>query len=120
MIEDDQNQSMMLKNRIEDEGYKCVVAASRVETVMKLENQEFDLIVSDLNIKGSEGGQTLESIFVLLDQNKLDSPVIIVSGFLDKSVLTQYGKKVVGAFVKPVDHNLLLQKVHSLLQDNES
>ena len=114
IIEDDPELAEMMKSRVEEEGFLTVVSSSRVEMLMKMRNQEFDVIVCDLNIKGSAGGDTIYNVLKTVEGGKKQPPVIVVSGNIDMDVMKEYGKEIKAAFVKPVNMDLLLQKIVDL------
>lgn len=55
IIEDESDLAEIMKDRLDEEGFLTIISGSRVEMLMKMRNQEFDLIICDLNIKGSAG-----------------------------------------------------------------
>lgn len=55
IIEDESDLAEIMKDRFDEEGFLTIISGSRVEMLMKMRNQEFDLIICDLNIKGSAG-----------------------------------------------------------------
>lgn len=115
IIEDEPDLAGIMKDRFDEEGFLTVTSGSRVEMLMKMRNQEFDCIVCDLNIKGSAGGDTIYNIIKTLEGAKKQAPIILVSGNIDMDIMKDYGKEVKAAFVKPVNMDLLLQKVHDLI-----
>ena len=114
IIEDEPQLAEMMKERMSDEGYMTIVSGSRVEMLMKMRNQEFDAIICDLNIKGSAGGDTIYNVMKTVEASKRQPPIIVVSGNIDTDIMREYGKEIKAAFVKPVNMDLLLQKIRDL------
>lgn len=114
IIEDEPQLAEMMKDRISDEGFMTIVSGSRVEMLMKMRNQEFDAIICDLNIKGSAGGDTIFNVMKTVESSKKQPPIIVVSGNIDMDVMKEYGKEIKAAFVKPVNMDLLMQKIRDL------
>ena len=73
-----------------------------------MRNQEFDVIICDLNIKGSVGGDTVNNVLRMQETAKR-GPTIVVSGNIDTDIMRDYGKQIKAAFVKPVDMDLLIE-----------
>ena len=42
----------------------------------------------------------------------------MVSGNIDTDIMRDYGKQIKAAFVKPVDMDLLIEKVNSIIKTN--
>jgi DNA-binding NtrC family response regulator len=116
IIEDESELAGMMKDRLDEEGFLTVISGSRVEMLMKMRNQEFDLVICDLNIKGSAGGDTIYNVLKFTEEAKKKSPIIVVSGNIDSDIMKDYGKVIKAAFVKPVNMDLLLQKIHDLVK----
>lgn len=114
IIEDESDLAELMKDRLDDEGFLTIVSGSRMEMLMKMRNQEFDVILCDLNIKGSAGGDTIFNVKKMLETSKKQSPIIVVSGNIDSDVMRNYGKLIKAAFVKPVNMEQLLRKINEV------
>lgn len=116
IIEDESDLAEIMKDRFDEEGFLTIISGSRVEMLMKMRNQEFDLIICDLNIKGSAGGDTVYNVLKMQETAKKKAPIVVVSGNIDSDIMKDYGKEITAAFVKPVNMDLLLQKIHTLVK----
>lgn len=114
LIEDESELAGLMKERIDDEGFRCVVSGSRVEMLMKMRNQEFDLVICDLNIRGSAGGDTIYNVIKTVEAFKVKPPIIVCSGNIDMDIMKEYASEINAAFVKPVNMDLLLQRIVKL------
>lgn len=118
IIEDELELADLMKARFDEEGFLTIISASRIEMLMKMRNQEFDVIICDLNIKGSVGGDTVNNVLRMQETAKKKAPIIVVSGNIDTDIMRDYGKQIKAAFVKPVDMDLLIEKVNSIIKTN--
>lgn len=116
IIDDDKEVIEVLKMYCENLGcFRFIVTAKDgVEASMKLSNQKFALILLDINMPKKTGVDILKE----LDKNANNSPdsIVIVSGELNKNVLSQAMVKGVKNFlVKPFDENAFQEKIRQVL-----
>ncbi len=60
IIEDEININNLIKESLELSGYTCISAFSGTEGVLRLESDEYDLIILDLMLPGLHGSEVLE------------------------------------------------------------
>ena len=56
IIDDDINQCKSLKNILDKKGYQTYTACSSIEALRLVKENEFDLVITDLIIKGDKNG----------------------------------------------------------------
>jgi len=107
IVEDKESMSRMLKESLETEGFESTIASDGTGGIAELRNGDFDLVLTDLNLPGSNG------IDVLKASKERDPlrPVIVMTAF--GSIETAVDAMKEGAFdfiTKPfnVDHLILL------------
>jgi two-component system response regulator YesN len=105
---------MALKTMIDwaEQGFVIVGEADDGEMALKrISSLEPDLVISDIRMPGLDGLKLLEEI----RENKLDTQVLLVSGYTDFEYARQamlYG--CIGYLVKPVDEKELMQYLHKV------
>jgi DNA-binding NtrC family response regulator len=109
IIEDKESMSQMLKETLESEGYRIVIARDGMEGIRQIRESHFDLVLSDLKLPKKNGVEVLK---VSRTENPL-IPVIVMTAF--GTIETAVTAMKEGAFdfiTKPfdTDHLLLLIK----------
>lgn len=87
IVEDDNDINAMIKTALVKEGYNCVSAFSGTEAILRLENDEYDLVILDLMLPGLEGQDVLKQtrekkgipFIVLSAKDELDTKVELLT-----------------------------------------
>lgn len=114
LAEDDPDQSEMLCETLEDEGYTVDTAFSGDAAFGKLLHNQYDLIILDIRMPGIDGGTVLRQFRKV--EIGLHVPVIVVSAFATEADVKRY--KELGAnasFSKPYEMDTLLAAVASFV-----
>ena len=116
LVDDDKSLLRLLTIRLEGEGYDVTAVEDSQSALRKLQNDSFDVVLSDLRMPGLDGLSLFEEIMGI----RKDIPVILMTAhgtIADAVAATQRG--VFGFLPKPVDHDelrTLLQKALSQSQ----
>lgn len=113
-VEDDPEFSAVMVESLEEVGFKVVVAISVKDAISKMKNQNFMCMVTDIRL-GQESGE--EVIAYTRDKKAgmmFNVPVIVTSGFLDRSLMDRLKFTILGALVKPFDPEKLIEKIKSI------
>jgi len=116
LVDDDKSLLRLLTIRLEGEGYQVTAVEDGNAALRKLQNDAFDVVLSDLRMPGLDGLSLFEEIMGI----RKDIPVILMTAhgtISDAVAATQRG--VFGFLPKPVDHDelrTLLQKALSQSQ----
>ena len=116
LVDDDKSLLRLLTIRLEGEGYEVTAVEDGQSALRKLQNESFDVVLSDLRMPGLDGLSLFEEIMGI----RKDIPVILMTAhgtIADAVAATQRG--VFGFLPKPVDHDelrALLQKALSQSQ----
>nr|WP_233094818.1 sigma 54-interacting transcriptional regulator [Alteromonas sp. IB21] len=116
LVDDDKSLLRLLTIRLEGEGYEVTAVEDGQSALRKLQNESFDVVLSDLRMPGLDGLSLFEEIMGI----RKDIPVILMTAhgtIADAVAATQRG--VFGFLPKPVDHDelrTLLQKALSQSQ----
>ncbi|WP_346993566.1 sigma 54-interacting transcriptional regulator [Alteromonas gracilis] len=116
LVDDDKSLLRLLTIRLEGEGYEVTAVEDGQSALKKLQNDSYDVVLSDLRMPGLDGLSLFEEIMGI----RKDIPVILMTAhgtIADAVAATQRG--VFGFLPKPVDHDelrTLLQKALSQSQ----
>lgn len=116
LVDDDKSLLRLLTIRLEGEGYQVTAVEEGQSALKKLQNDSYDVVLSDLRMPGLDGLSLFEEIMGI----RKDIPVILMTAhgtIADAVSATQRG--VFGFLPKPVDHDelrTLLQKALSQSQ----
>lgn len=116
LVDDDKSLLRLLTIRLEGEGYEVTAVEDGQSALRKLQNDNYDVVLSDLRMPGLDGLSLFEEIMGIRN----DIPVILMTAhgtIADAVAATQRG--VFGFLPKPVDHDelrALLQKALSQSQ----
>ncbi len=96
------------KELLEDEGYDCQAVHNVNELSQALTQNEFDLLITDLNMPGN---RVMETVGELRERSK-SLPVIVVTGYPSvPSAVKSVRLNVLEYMIKPIDFPRLLEAV---------
>ncbi len=113
VVEDDEDSRRLIARFLETNGYKVALAGDGVDALLQLGKQEFDLIISDVNMPNLNGFKLLE----MKSQKGIRTPVIFLTSRADPED-TERGLDL-GAMdyiKKPTRKDILLMKVENALE----
>ncbi len=114
LIEDDSELQDIARDKLSEEGLQVVISSKISDGVCKLRNQKFDCILLDLVLHGGSGEQIIEILRANKKDPNFNTPILIISGKIDKKVILKQGSNIKGAFVKPVDYEELIKKINDV------
>ena len=111
IVEDDFDIQSILKNYLEDAGYRLVFAADGVEGIAQF-NEKISLVILDIMLPKIDGFGVCEVI-----RNKSDVPIIMLTALADeKSQLKGFAGKIDDYIPKPFSARILLCKIDAILR----
>ena len=114
MVDDDQEIICSFKSILEDEGYVVYTANNADEAVNMMRDNEIQLAIMDYVLPRTRGDKLAESLKAINQKLK----IIFVSGYLEVFDATnRLDCGVCGVFLKPVNPEILLNRVKSLETD---
>ena len=103
-----------LEQQLEDSNYQLISASNGSEALDKIEREQPDLVLLDLMMPVLDGFAVLAQIKA--DPVLRDIPVIMISAANDsRSVVKGIKEGAEDYLTKPVDENLLIQKLREFL-----
>ena len=95
------------------DGYECDAARDADETVQMLQSKRYDLLIADIKMPGNADFRVVRAA----QQYAPGMPVILVTGYPSvDSAVAAVGLPVFAYMIKPIDYDLLLKHVETLLR----
>jgi CheY-like chemotaxis protein len=110
VIEDDEEMRALLRDMIEEEGYKTDSVNNGSEAFHKLAKESFDLIITDVRMPGLTGLDILPGIKRL----QPDAPIIVITAFGSEEVQRKAFERGANAYLEKPIH---FQKLRTLIHD---
>lgn len=114
IVEDKESMALMLKETLESEGYRAIIAMDGAEGIKKIKQESPDMVITDLKLPGKDGLQVLKAS---KEENPL-RPVVVMTAF--GSVETAVAAMKEGAFefiTKPLNIDHLLMLINRALEN---
>ena len=106
VIDDEESILDLLCEKLSKYKVTVVRAANGIEALFKLDNQKFDLIITDIKMPKKDGLTIIEKIRrgeVKVELNRV-VPIVVISAFVDREKLKHLAMmKVAGILTKPFD-----------------
>lgn len=122
LIDDEKLILMTLKRLLTKEGYKVTTAQSGAIALMRIEESDFDLIISDIKMPEMDGVEAVKEIRGYLAQKgKRPIPEIFITAYAKEEIYQDALKLNVAAYIeKPFDIKALLQAIKQALENVDS
>lgn len=117
IVEDDLTFATMLRTWLGKKGFSVETASNNARARKQLDNQPYDLVLSDLRLPDQDG------IFLLswMKERGYDAPLIIMTGYADIQSAVQAMKHGASDYIsKPVQPDELLKKINEALQNKST
>ncbi|MFA6126917.1 MAG: response regulator [Bacteroidales bacterium] len=115
VVEDEVLNQKIISNFLKQSGFEVEVASDGIIALMKIGNNPFDLILSDIAMPNFNGYQLLDYMI----DNKIDIPVAFLTGHTSSDdVARGLGKGAVDYIKKPVEKDILIDSVKRILNLN--
>ena len=114
LIDDERDLCLVMKLNLERTGaYDVTVAYSGPEGLERARVDEFDLVITDFNMPGMDGGTVLRSLKAMRPQ----APVVLCSVYHDDvtAITAEVQREADGLINKPIDHAQLLRTIERAL-----
>jgi CheY-like chemotaxis protein len=102
----------LTKNVLLFENYEITAVKNGKQVLEKLMQENFDLILMDINMPVMDGIECTKAIRVLADKNKANIPIVAITGNYKNYTLDDFKKAGLNDYIqKPLDYDLLLATV---------
>jgi len=112
VVEDDVELCNSILTSLHLKKYKCIGVTEVREASLRLKNQKFDAILLDMRLGSGDSG---EELITFVRERKgsmnVNTPIIVISGFLDKPLVQKIAPFIQGALVKPFEMAALLEAI---------
>ena len=106
----------LLEDFLGEMNLSTVPASTLSEARYKLNNEKFDLMILDYNIEKTTCNPLIKTIKSMKGLNK-DSPILLITGEINKSQFLEIAPKLNGALMKPFDLKKFKEAVELCLKD---
>ncbi len=117
VIEDEDFISGMVARSLKDEGYHVIITSDLKSSLIVLDTEKINLVISDVMLPFSGGLDILD--YVKDHKTISETPVILVTG-MDKDVLKASTVRANAILTKPFEMNALIDLVNALLEVEET
>jgi type II secretory ATPase GspE/PulE/Tfp pilus assembly ATPase PilB-like protein len=113
IVEDDSLTQKLTAKLLESRGYRVIIAGDGIETLLCLGKEEFDLILSDINMPNLDAFKLLE----MMGQKGIKAPVIFMTSRIDpEDELRGFKLGAMDYIKKPIQREILLLRVERMLE----
>lgn len=110
VVDDEPQLRRLLELRLSKNGYKVLTAENGIKAFEVVEQENVDIVLSDIRMPYGDGIQLLEKL------NELEvPPIILMTGYADISVEEAIDKGAKGMFNKPIDYPEVLERIEQVL-----
>jgi DNA-binding NtrC family response regulator len=114
VADSDENFLLSTVDLLQREGYQCTPARDGSAAFRALEANEYDLLITEIDIPGNEHLELVWSV----NRYEPGMPIIICTGHPSlRSAVTSIHLSVTAYLIKPVEFNVLLHLVKSCISD---
>jgi DNA-binding response OmpR family regulator len=114
VVDDDEEITKLLGEKLASATMQIQTATRLADATMKIKNQQFACVVLDFML--DQGTAELIINAMRADRFSLNyhTPIILISGKLNPYIVKVFGSQVNGILVKPLDADMLADKVQAL------
>lgn len=118
VIDDEELITQTLAKALEKSGYEVLIAKTGSDAAVMSEEEDFDLIISDIRMPGLNGVETVRHVVeAMKGMKKKEVPIIFMTGYADEKVEAQARKLSPLAYIyKPFDYIEFLNHVKKALE----
>ncbi len=116
VIDDEELLIKSLSRLLEKQGYEVYTVRNGSDAVAIMDEDDFDLVISDIRMPGLSGVETVRQIQENMSKKQKKIPTIFVTGFADDNIEREARKlNPIAYIMKPFDIRELLKTVMDCL-----
>ena len=117
IIDDEELVVRSLSNALKRSSYEVMIAKRSEDAFIMIEEEGFDLIISDIRMPGLNGVETVRRIFESLKERNVNNvPAIFITGYADEKLEMEARSLHPKAYIhKPFDLEDFLKRVKEAL-----
>ena len=117
VIDDEEIIIRSLAKLLEKSGFEAFVAKTGQDALVMVEEEDFDLIISDIRMPGLNGIEAVKGIYKVLQEKGVERPpVIFITGYADKECKREAKALNPIAYIyKPFDISDLVGRIKEVL-----
>lgn len=115
IVEDDVELSSLMTDVLTEAGFDPIATQNVREATFKLKNEEFVCIILDMCLGEENGDGVIEFVRKNHKLPNHDTPILVVSGYLEKDLVEKIAPSIQGALVKPFDMKVLVEQTRKLI-----
>jgi type II secretory ATPase GspE/PulE/Tfp pilus assembly ATPase PilB-like protein/DNA-binding response OmpR family regulator len=116
LVEDDDDTQKLITRILESVPYDVTIAGDGIEALTRLEQKDFDLILSDINMPNLDGFKLTE----MINQKGIIAPIIFLTGSTsEQDEIRGFELGALDFIKKPIRKELLLSRVRNVLNKRE-
>lgn len=118
LIDDEEIICRTLVKGLERHGYEVYMAKNGSDAVVLAEEEEFDLVISDIRMPGKNGVEVVRELADIFKTKGVKVPAIFITGYADEK-LEKAAKELnpVAVIHKPFDYARFLECVENALKE---
>jgi len=114
IVDDNEDIRLLLTEQLQEKGYKTVSAKNGLEAMLKLKNQNFSLIISDINMPKKDGIMLTHEILSLYE-----TPILLMTGEVEKFELRLKLLENVMLLPKPFKPEIISMLVKKIIKESK-
>ena len=115
IIEDEKDIAELIKDYFEESNYQVLMAHSRNEAFFKINNQTFDLILSDIKLNTNDVVPILKELQINEKSLNHGVPIVIHSAHVTGPIIRKHKSIIKAVMVKPTNSEELVEKVTQII-----
>lgn len=115
LVEDDPEVAILLGEGLKEAGYRVIFAYNVHEAIVKVERQNFKMVLLDLHLANGNGEAVIEAMRKK-DALNFRTPILIMSAYVSAPVVRRIRTQVQGVLVKPFGIQTLLTRVKAAME----
>lgn len=112
IVDDESTIADILVESFEDEGIDAKALYSGNQAIKYLQNNQVDLVLSDIKMPDGTGIDLLESLI----QSQKETSLMFMTGYSEFSSIELVEKGAIKVFTKPIDFDLVIDEIVEFLK----